>query len=150
MYTRKTLRTVAILVAVGALLVGIANPPDARAGYGYADSPSFSLNTTAVSGTGVGGLVRAHHLGTCYPNPFNPATWIAYDLARPEVVELAVYDLKGRLVRQLSDGKLVPVGPHKVLWDGRDGSGRSVATGIYFYRMQAGSYVATRRMTLLK
>ena len=137
------------LVPVACLLCGLAAWP-ALAGIGYDDSPSFSLNTTAVSATDDYGLPTAHRLGTCVPNPFNPLTRIEYELARAGMVDLAVYDLKGRLVRRLEAGRVVEAGRHWAQWDGRDASGRSVAAGVYFYRMRCDSYTATRRMTLLK
>lgn len=138
------------LFVAAAVLPALSAPGDAAAFYGYGDSPAFSLNTAIVSGAGESGLPRAHLLGICFPNPFNPATWIAFELARPEVVDLAVYDLKGRLVRRLAGGQVVAAGPHRVLWDGRDEGGRGVAAGVYVYRLRAGAYTAARSMTLLK
>ena len=63
--------------------------------------------------------------------------------------ENTVFDLCGRLVRTLADGEH-GTGSHSVLWDGTDANGRQVASGVYMYRMQAGDYVQTRKMVLLK
>ena len=89
-----------------------------------------------------------------YPNPFNPETWIPYRLANDAAVTVTVYDTKGVLVRRLDLGRQ-PAGDYTrqakaAYWDGRNGKGESVASGIYFYRFQAGDYSATRRMVILK
>lgn len=83
------------------------------------------------------------------PNPFNPSTVIRYELAAPARVDLAVYDLAGRLVDTLSFGTEA-AGAHEVTWQGRDEAGRAVAAGVYVYRLQAGGEVLTRRMVLAK
>jgi hypothetical protein len=85
-----------------------------------------------------------------HPNPFNPTTTIPYELAVAGRVEIAVYDVPGSLVRTLvSDEK--PVGRHAATWDGRDGRGNQVHTGVYFYRMTAPGYASqARKMLLLK
>ena len=84
------------------------------------------------------------------PNPFNPSTMIAYDVPSGGAdVQLAVYDVQGRLVRRLVDAPKA-AGTHRVSWDGRDSHGTAVATGVYFYRMRAAGEVLTRKMLLLK
>ncbi len=84
-----------------------------------------------------------------YPNPFNPSTRIDFELPATETVELAVFGLDGRRIVKLVDGTL-PAGRHSVTWKGRDGSGGIVASGTYFYRLKAGAYTKTCKMTLLK
>ena len=84
-----------------------------------------------------------------YPNPFNPTTTIRFDLQRRGSVSLAVYDIRGTLVRTLVDDER-GAGIHEATWDGRDARGRSVASGIYFYRLEAGDFVRTRKMVLVK
>ena len=84
-----------------------------------------------------------------YPNPFNPTTSIEYELAQTGQVRLTVYDVLGKEVRSLVDGQQ-SAGRYVAEWDGRDASGQSVASGVYLYRLEAGDYVSTRRMTLLK
>ncbi len=83
------------------------------------------------------------------PNPFNPSTEVDFVLDRDAAVSLRVYDLAGRLVRTLVDEPR-PAGPHTAFWDGRSDAGRSVASGTYVYRLDAGSSVLMKRMTLLK
>ncbi len=83
------------------------------------------------------------------PNPFNPRTSIRYSLAAAEQVSLRVYDLRGRLVRSLVAAKQ-PAGPHVAHWDGRDDTGRTVASGVYLYRLDAGAFQRSRKMLLLK
>jgi hypothetical protein len=86
----------------------------------------------------------------CYPNPFNPATTIAYDLDASLAVTLAVYDVSGRRVRTLVGGEVSGPGRYERVWDGRDDAGRTVASGVYFYRLDAGGFTETRRMVLIK
>ena len=76
-------------------------------------------------------------LGASWPNPFTSTTRIPFSLARPTHVELAVYDVSGRLVRRLAQGRR-GVGQHDVTWDGRDDLGRRASSGVYFVRLQAG------------
>jgi hypothetical protein len=83
------------------------------------------------------------------PNPFNPVTTIRFDLASDRPVSLRVFDVSGRLVRDLLEAKM-PRGQHAVAWNGADESGRRVASGIYIYRFTAGDFAAARRMVLLK
>jgi hypothetical protein len=84
-----------------------------------------------------------------YPNPFNPGTMMSYRVARASEVTLKVYDMTGREVRTLVSGKKA-AGAYTAQWDGSDGSGRKVASGIYFCRMTADGTTQIRKMTLLK
>jgi hypothetical protein len=85
-----------------------------------------------------------------HPNPFNPRTTISFELPKQTAVSLRVFDLSGRLVRVLVDGEIVAGGSNEAVWNGRDDSGRQVASGTYFYRLEAGEYSETRRMALIK
>ncbi len=84
------------------------------------------------------------------PNPFNPVTRISFDLATPRTVDLAVFDVAGRRVRQLLTAAAYPAGRHTEIWDGKDNHGRTVGAGVYFYRIMAGPHVVTKKMLLLK
>jgi N-acetylneuraminic acid mutarotase len=85
-----------------------------------------------------------------YPNPFNPQTTIRYDLPEPGVVRLSAYNVVGQMVRTLADGRRFS-GTYSVIWDGRDDSGRDVASGVYLYRLEAeGECVQIRKMVLLR
>ncbi len=88
-------------------------------------------------------------IGPNVPNPFNPSTRIPFVLARAGRVELTVYDVHGARVRRLVSGPR-PAGRHEVTWDGRDDSGRPVASGVYIARLRSGPATAARRMVLLK
>jgi hypothetical protein len=85
-----------------------------------------------------------------YPNPFNPSTTIRYALPAPAKVTLAVYDVSGRLVRTIVRDVARPAGVFEAMWDGTDSSGQPVASGVYFYRLQAGPESLTRKAVLLK
>ena len=89
-----------------------------------------------------------------YPNPFNPETWIPYHLSHAADVQVTIYDTKGVPVRQLDLGHQ-PAGYYTdrakaAYWNGRNESGESVASGVYFYQLRAGDYTALRRMVILK
>jgi flagellar hook assembly protein FlgD len=85
-----------------------------------------------------------------HPNPFNPVTVIRYDVPRGGGdVHLSVYDVSGRLVRELVSWRESP-GEKTVRWDGRADAGVAVSTGVYFYRITIGKFTATRKMVLLK
>ncbi len=83
------------------------------------------------------------------PNPFNPAVQVRFELAHEGRMRLAVYDLQGRLVRSLVDGP-GSAGPGSVRWDGRDGRGRPVASGLYFFRLDAAGAKRTTKAVLLR
>lgn len=84
-----------------------------------------------------------------YPNPFNPVTTIAYHLLSAGDVHLAVYDVSGRLVQTLVDSRQAS-GDHVSRWDGNDGGGARVSSGVYFYRLRAAGMEQTRKMVLLQ
>ena len=83
------------------------------------------------------------------PNPFNPSTEIKFALQSSGRVDLKVFEVGGRLVRTLLAGNL-DSGDHRVVWDGRDSSGRPVGSGVYLYRLSAGGEVRSRTMVLIK
>ena len=89
-----------------------------------------------------------------YPNPFNPETWIPYRLAEDAFVRLTIYDLSGGVIRRLDVGLMIAAvyesRAKAIYWDGRNGLGERVASGIYFYHLSAGDYSATRKMVISK
>ena len=91
---------------------------------------------------------------TNYPNPFNPETWIPYQLATDTDVLLSIYDVDGALVRELDLGHqgagYYTDRSRAAYWDGRNAWGEGVASGVYFYQFSAGDYSATRKMLILK
>ena len=89
-----------------------------------------------------------------YPNPFNPETWIPYQLAKSAEVIVSIYSTDGMLVRRLALGHL-PAGVYQsrnraAYWDGKNGVGEPVASGVYFYTLETGDFTATRKMLTLK
>ncbi|RMF63322.1 MAG: T9SS C-terminal target domain-containing protein, partial [Bacteroidetes bacterium] len=112
--------------------------PDATRG-----TPDEPL-TLAVATEATDDLPTVFALAPAYPNPFNPATSLRYDLPRPEHVRLDVYDVIGRRVATLVDTEQ-KAGRYEVRFDARH-----LASGVYFYRLRAGDFVQTRKMVLLK
>ena len=84
-----------------------------------------------------------------YPNPFNPTTTINYQVPELTEVRLVIYNTLGQKVRTLVNNRIEP-GYHSVVWDGRSQDGRTVASGVYIYRFEAGNYSKTLKLMLLK
>jgi hypothetical protein len=84
-----------------------------------------------------------------YPNPFNPATTIRFSVARESHVKIVIYNLRGEYVRELVN-EAKPTGRYTVLWDGKDSTGRMVASGAYTYTLQVGNFSSVKKMLLLK
>lgn len=84
-----------------------------------------------------------------HPNPFNPATTLRFSIPRPGDVRLDVFDGTGRWIASVAGGSFT-AGSHSQTWNGRDHSGRPAPSGIYFARLQAGDFTATRKMVLVK
>ena len=98
--------------------------------------------------------VRETRLLPNYPNPFNPETWIPYQLAKAADVSMKIYDVSGHLVRTIPIG-FKPVGYYltrerAAYWDGRNETGESVSSGVYFLRFVAGEFTATQRVVIVK
>ncbi len=94
-------------------------------------------------------LPSVYSLNANYPNPFNPQTTIKFALPEAQDVRLEIFNIKGQRVRVLMSESM-SAGVHSVIWNGTDGGGRTVASGTYFYRLQAGPMNETQRMLLLK
>ncbi len=103
------------------------------------------VTTTAVDDD----LPLATRLLGARPNPFNPQTVVAFDLARAGRVRLGIFDLRGRLVRDLVEDAL-PAGRHEVRWDGRDADGRETASGVYLCRLEADGVAPIEKLTLVR
>ncbi len=104
-------------------------------------------NVTAVEETPA--QARAALLGN-YPNPFNPSTEIRFNLNVDVNVNLAIFDLQGRKLRDLLDDAPLEAGQHRHVWDGRDRSGRSLPSGVYLVRLMAADEVHSHKIQLLK
>jgi len=96
-----------------------------------------------------GAPITNFSLGAAYPNPFNSRTIIPYELPRAGSVHLAVYDLLGRRIVTLLD-EMQPAGAHVLSWNGADGNGQALPTGIYFVQMRSGSFSAVSKIALLR
>ncbi|MGE5314149.1 MAG: C-GCAxxG-C-C family (seleno)protein [Acidobacteriota bacterium] len=111
-------------------------------------------STAHKTSSAVGGLGAAaateFTLGQNYPNPFNPATNIEFSVPKSEKVSVVIYDIQGREVKKLVDQESFEAGSYSVEWNGTDNSGGNVVSGIYFARMNAGQFVQTRKMNLIK
>ena len=120
-----------------------------------ANSPCNVLVGAFAQGCGMSAVPVAELAGPLRllgnrPNPFNPATLIAFALDRPATIDLLVYDLAGRLVKTLATREHLEAGRHELRWDGRDGRGRPLAAGTFVYRLVSGPHEATGAAVLLK
>ncbi len=112
-------------------------------GYGI-ESPGDSESSSSENAS-----AKTSIQARSYPNPFNPETEIAYTLSSPEIVQIQIYNIGGQVVRTFEMGHQTP-GSHSVRWDGRNENGEPAASGIYFFRIDAGQDNVTNRMVLLR
>lgn len=132
----------------GTYLIGVAIYDPAPG----VDPSTYTLTITGSISTDVvdeADMPAQFALGQNYPNPFNPATRIAYEVPTNTAVRLEVFNLLGRKVRTLVDEGQA-AGVYSVTWDGTTDAGTTVATGVYVYRLQAGSFSQSRTMVLLQ
>ena len=155
--TRTSGTTATVTVDIGTL----PSIPSSHNGYSLVKSTDLPLEViSAVSGapTTVGNdtpqIPVATALLSNYPNPFNPETWIPYQLSNPADVSLTIYDIRGVVVRQLTLGRqsasFYLSRSRAIHWDGRNALGEKVATGLYFYVFKADDYSAKRKMLIRK
>ena len=95
-------------------------------------------------------IPEVDYLGSPYPNPFNPNTTIRFGLMKPSRVNLTVFNVQGAVIRSLISNEHLRAGEYSIAWNGTNDSGRIVASGIYFLRMQFDRFSKTRRMLLLR
>ncbi len=103
---------------------------------------------------GTWGEVKGTELHQNFPNPFNPETWIPFSLSEPKRVRIRIYTSTGQLVRTLDLGQK-PSGVYlskekAACWDGRNESGETVASDVYFYSMEAGELASMRKMVMAR
>ncbi len=131
---------------------------DGQAAYVYNtieafDTPPFSIEPFGLSLTTFGQVKRTALLQN-FPNPFNPETWIPYQLATNASVMLRIHNVQGQLIRELHLGQQKTgsyLSPETAAyWDGKDQIGERVASGLYFYTLDAAPFQATRKMLILK
>ena len=97
-------------------------------------------------------LPKAFSLAQNSPNPFNPSTTISYAIPESSIevaVKLSVFNIRGQVVKTLVNESQAP-GAYLVGWDGTSDTGQRVASGVYFYRLEAGGFISTRKMVVLK
>lgn len=134
------------------VLNGTAGQPDAGRSAGGAFEVQGGIWHSVQIPTGVEGPSDrpvVHELMAPAPNPFNPRTTVRFRLASDTRVRVEVHDVRGRLVRTLVDERRES-GEHRLVWNGLDDRGRTVASGTYYLRLTADGQVRTQKMALLK
>ncbi|MEN8008382.1 MAG: spondin domain-containing protein [Candidatus Krumholzibacteriota bacterium] len=117
---------------------------------GYPFEPGVPLGTLTFTKQFVSAVPEMTVLqATAYPNPFNPRTTIAWELPSAGHLRVDIYDVSGRQVRHLRN-ETSPAGPGQTTWDGRNNTGRVVAAGVYYFRMELGNLHLTQKLTLIK
>jgi hypothetical protein len=115
---------------------------------GFIPKWKFTVPPTTGAAEAEAPVVASRLVGN-WPNPFNPATSIRFDLAQEGPVTLRIFDISGRLVRSLAVEHL-SAGQHSVDWDGRNGSGGQAASGVYILEMVSGDYRGRHKMVLAR
>ena len=123
--------------------VGVATP-----GYGFC-YVIYDPNPSDAPAQKNDNLPKEFALGQNYPNPFNPSTVISFDVPTRSRVAVSVYNVLGQKVTTVVDQEMAP-GRYTKEWDGTNSTGGKVGSGIYFYKMEAGSFVSTKKMVMLK
>ncbi len=136
---------ISVVDAASMEVVQVFQTGDQPRGIVLAPAPISPSETNVANGT----LPAQFALAQNFPNPFNASTQIAYDLAADGPLELAVYNLMGQKVRTLvNDHRLA--GQYQAEWDGQDGNGRDLASGVYLVLLEAGKWQAAQKMLLLR
>jgi len=115
----------------------------------FSTDAMLNENFQSLGAVEVAAIPTVFALEQNYPNPFNPSTTIRYQIPNDASVNLVIYNVQGQKIRTLV-GKEQKSGYYSVVWDGRNDAGQTVSTGLYLYRVQAGSFVATQKMLMLK
>ena len=97
-------------------------------------------------------MISSTNLIGNYPNPFNPTTTISFSLTteNTESAELIIYNLKGQKLKTFSNLQIDKSPNQQITWNGTDENGKSVSSGIYFYKLKTGKYIVTKKMILMK
>ncbi|MGE5314944.1 MAG: putative Ig domain-containing protein [Acidobacteriota bacterium] len=93
---------------------------------------------------------KEYELAQNYPNPFNPSTTISFALPKASAVTVEIFNIVGARIRTLIRGQVMNAALHSVVWDGKNDNGEQMPSGMYLYRISAGSFTATRKMAMLK
>ena len=147
-------REIYFIQADGAGLRNLTNHPENDTDARW--NPVFELRSVEPQSkyfTTLGDIKRTSLMQN-FPNPFNPETWIPYYLADAASVTVRIYNVKGELIRSIDVGKQAAGAytnrQRAVYWDGKDDTGQSVASGVYFYQLLADDFSETRRMVVMK
>jgi hypothetical protein len=146
--------TLAIPDEPGRRLYGRWYVTDASAPGGVASSAAFRFQVFGPHGTvpavSVSPVPAVARLQPAFPNPFTAGTTLRYDLSSASSVDLAVYDVSGRLQKRLDSRAIAVPGSYSVAWDGTDDGGRRVPAGVYFYRLVTAQGVETARVVRIQ
>ncbi|CAN5500841.1 hypothetical protein BH23BAC4_BH23BAC4_15190 [soil metagenome] len=112
-------------------------------------APVGTSNVRLIAGARTNAQSSVALLGENFPNPFSHETTVPFSVSERTTVRLTVYDALGRIVRVLVDGSLEP-GQYETSWNGTTAGGQSLTSGLYLYRLEAGTYTRTRRMLLVR
>ena len=141
------------MVAVASGIYTVVVTPPTQSGFDILQVSNFTVNgdttATLTLASASQGSPPPFELSQNFPNPFNAGTTIAYRLTRPTDISISIYNVKGQLIKVLETGPRTP-DVFTTVWDGTDGSGNRVATGIYFYRLRTSVGNETRKMVLLR
>jgi hypothetical protein len=142
-----------VMLATALVVTAVAGPPPPPGGhipvhFGGANQGGYPQSTTAVNETGMA-AAPSLAMVTSSPNPFRGATLFRFNLAQGEEARLRVFSLAGRGVREIVH-RASAAGVQSVAWDGRDGAGRMLAAGVYFYQVTAGERSVTKKLVLLR
>ncbi len=118
--------------------------------YGTESDISWSSEVTAVDVVENTNINKKFDLGQNYPNPFNSMTVIPFSLNESKKVSIKIYNVLGQEVRTLVNNKIFDSGSHKVTWNGKDNNGKSVPTGVYYYRLESKDNVMIKKMIYMK
>jgi hypothetical protein len=115
----------------------------------FSTDAMLNENFQSLGSVEVAAIPTVFALEQNYPNPFNPSTTIRYQIPNDASVNLVIYNVQGQKIRTLIS-KEQKAGYYSAVWDGRNEAGQTVSSGLYLYRVQAGSFVATQKMLMLK
>ena len=127
---------------------GAGNADPSVGTFSFLDDWVFDESANSVE-EDLGQLPTYFSLKQNYPNPFNPGTIISFTIPHTSLVTLAIYNLRGQLIRTLHSG-LITAGSHQATWDGTDVSGVRIASGVYVYRLEAQDFVTSRKLVLVE
>ena len=138
----------------GVIGIGVTDKAKNTIYHDFTEITRFEVTETAAAPTAQVTFPDKNALLANYPNPFNPETWIPYQLATPADVRISIYSAEGQMVRKLAIGHQ-PAGLYQsrsraAYWDGKNEFGEPIASGLYFYTLTAGDFTATRKMLIRK